>query len=197
MSYNVNAIAELPEDSIKKIPFNNVIPFSSVQNKTKNEVENVLLGDKITSKDAETIVSWVVGENTEVEKHMVDITVEELMETENYYLLKEKGELIGYSKLSDVWDWYFERGTTIVKPTHRGQGYGKKLIAGMMEKFPHLKMYSVTNAKVAMKINDGLSTQVPKEDLKPEVLSYIEELEPLLKNDHIYGNDTFLKHALK
>jgi hypothetical protein len=66
-----------------------------------------------------------------------------------------------------------------------------------MEKFPHLKMYSVTNAKAAIKINEGLSTQVPKEDLKPEVLSYIEEKEPLLPNDYIYGNDTFLQHALK
>jgi hypothetical protein len=103
MSYNIQTASHLSEDFNIKVPLaSNVVPFPSVQNKTKNEVESILLGDKITLEDAETIFSWVVGENTEVEKHMVDITVEELMETENYYLLKEEGELIGYSKLSDV-----------------------------------------------------------------------------------------------
>lgn len=194
---NVQSANHLSEESTVKSSLNNVVNFSSVQDNVTNEVENILLGDEITLEDAEKIVSWVLKENTEKEEHMIPVNVEDLMKSKYYYLLKEEGELLGYSQLSEIGDWYFERGTTITSPEHRGQGLWTKLIWGMMEKFSHLKMYSVTNDFVAQKINKKFSTKVPKEELKTELLNAIEEFGELLEDDHIYWNDTFLKNALK
>ena len=183
-------------DSQENISQNNRI--SSQMEYTKAKIFDLSQCDfhagKLSQSEAQKVLDLIIEEN-KIKSHMLEPSVEELMQTQHFIAAQVDDLLIGYTRLTDIWyNNIQEVGSSIVAQAFRRKHVGLKMMQELIDNSQADPVYGITNVAHVEHMFDELGLmKVLKENIDTKVLEKIEELWALLEDDVIYANTKFLQ----
>ena len=184
------------QDSQENISQNN--PVSSQMEETKAKIFDLSQCDfhagKLSQSEAQKVLDLIIEEN-KIKSHMLEPSVEELMQTQHFIAAQVDDLLIGYTRLTDIWyNNIQEVGSSIVAQAFRRKHVGLKMMQELIDNSQADPVYGITNVAHVEHMFDELGLmKVLKENIDTKVLEKIEELWALLDDDVIYANTKFLQ----
>ena len=183
-------------DSQENISPNNSV--SSQMQNTKAKIFDLSQCDfhagKLSQSEAQKVLDLIIEEN-KIKSHMLEPSVEELMQTQHFIAAQVDDLLIGYTRLTDIWyNNIQEVGSSIVTQAFRRKHVGLKMMQELIDNSQADPVYGITNVAHVEHMFDELGLmKVLKENIDTKVLAKIEELWALLDDDVIYANTKFLQ----
>lgn len=184
------------QDSQENISQNNLV--SSQMEDTKAKIFDLSQCDfhagKLSQSEAQKVLDLIIEEN-KIKSHMLEPSVEELMQTQHFIAAQVDDLLIGYTRLTDIWyNNIQEVGSSIVAQAFRRKHVGLKMMQELIDNSQADPVYGITNVAHVEHMFDELGLmKVLKENIDTKVLEKIEELWALLDDDVIYANTKFLQ----
>lgn len=183
-------------DSQENISPNNSV--SSQMQNTKAKIFDLSQCDfhagKLSQSEAQKVLDLIIEEN-KIKSHMLEPSVQELMQTQHFIAAQVDDLLIGYTRLTDIWyNNIQEVGSSIVAQAFRRKHVGLKMMQELIDNSQADPVYGITNVAHVEHMFDELGLmKVLKENIDTKVLEKIEELWALLDDDVIYANTKFLQ----
>ncbi len=183
-------------DSQENISQNN--PVSSQMQNTKAKIFDLSQCDfhagELSQSEAQKVLDLIIEEN-KIKSHMLEPSVEELMQTQHFIAAQVDDLLIGYTRLTDIWyNNIQEVGSSIVAQAFRRKHVGLKMMQELIDNSQADPVYGITNVAHVEHMFDELGLiKIWKENIDKKVLEKIEELWALLDDDVIYANTKFLQ----
>ena len=183
-------------DSQENISPNNSV--SSQMQNTKAKIFDLSQCDfhagKLSQSEAQKVLDLIIEEN-KIKSHMLEPSVQELMQTQHFIAAQVDDLLIGYTRLTDIWyNNIQEVGSSIVTQAFRRKHVGLKMMQELIDNSQADPVYGITNVAHVEHMFDELGLmKVLKENIDTKVLAKIEELWALLDDDVIYANTKFLQ----
>lgn len=183
-------------DSQENISQNNTV--SSQMQDTKTKIFDLSQCDfhagELSQSEAQKVLDLIIEEN-KIKSHMLEPSVEELMQTQHFIAAQVDDLLIGYTRLTDIWyNNIQEVGSSIVAQAFRRKHVGLKMMQELIDNSQADPVYGITNVAHVEHMFDELGlTKISKENIDKKVLEKIEELWALLDDDVIYANTKFLQ----
>ncbi len=183
-------------DSQENISPNNSV--SSQMQNTKAKIFDLSQCDfhagKLSQSEAQKVLDLIIEEN-KIKSHMLEPSVEELMQTQHFIAAQVDDLLIGYTRLTDIWYKNIQEvGSSIVAQAFRRKHVGLKMMQELIDNSQADPVYGITNVAHVEHMFDELGLmKVLKENIDKKVLEKIEELWALLDDDVIYANTKFLQ----
>lgn len=143
------------------------------------------------------IISQGISDENKKSPHMMNVSPEYLKQSVETYggsALYVQGELAGFIKLIHLGNDIFEWGSLFVLEIFRGQKLSKILISHILETHKTKAMICVTNVEQVKRVCKELEQiEIVRSSISKEILLLIENGQPLLNDDHIFGNEAFCK----
>lgn len=183
-------------DSQENISQKNTV--SSQMQNTKEKIFDLSQCDfhagELSQNEAQKVLDLIIEEN-KIKSHMLEPSVEELMQTQHFIAAQVDDLLIGYTRLTDIWyNNIQEVGSSIVAQAFRRKHVGLKMMQELIDNSQADPVYGITNVAHVEHMFDELGlTKISKENIDKKVLEKIEELWALLDDDVIYANTKFLQ----
>ena len=183
-------------DSQENISQNN--PVSSQMEDIKAKIFDLSQCDfhagELSQCEAQKVLDLIIEEN-KIKSHMLEPSVEELMQTQHFIAAQVDDLLIGYTRLTDIWyNNIQEVGSSIVAQAFRRKHVGLKMMQELIDNSQADPVYGITNVAHVEHMFDELGLiKIWKENIDKQVLAKIEELWALLEDDVIYANTEFTK----
>ncbi len=184
------------QDSQENISQNNLV--SSQMEDTKAKIFDLSQCDfhagKLSQSEAQKVLDLIIEEN-KIKSHMLEPSVQQLMQTQHFIAAQVDDLLIGYTRLTDIWyNNIQEVGSSIVAQAFRRKHVGLKMMQELIDNSQADPVYGITNVAHVEHMFDELGLmKVLKENIDTKVLEKIEELWALLDDDVIYANTKFLQ----
>ncbi len=149
---------------------------------------------ELSQSEAQKVLDLIIEEN-KIKSHMLEPSVEELMQTQHFIAAQVDDLLIGYTRLTDIWyNNIQEVGSSIVAQAFRRKHVGLKMMQELIDNSQADPVYGITNVAHVEHMFDELGLiKIWKENIDKKVLEKIEELWALLDDDVIYANTKFLE----
>lgn len=149
---------------------------------------------ELSQSEAQKVLDLIIEEN-KIKSHMLEPSVQELMQTQHFIAAQVDDLLIGYTRLTDIWYKNIQEvGSSIVAQAFRRKHVGLKMMQELIDNSQADPVYGITNVAHVEHMFDELGLiKISKENIDKKVLAKIEELWALLDDDVIYANTEFTK----
>lgn len=149
---------------------------------------------ELSQSEAQKVLDLIIEEN-KIKSHMLEPSVEELMQTQHFIAAQVDDLLIGYTRLTNIWYKNIQEvGSSIVAQAFRRKHVGLKMMQELIDNSQADPVYGITNVAHVEHMFDELGLiKIWKENIDKKVLEKIEELWALLDDDVIYANTKFLQ----
>lgn len=153
---------------------------------------------ELSQSEAQKVLDLIIEENA-IKHHMLEPSVEELINTQHFIAAQVDELLIGYTRLTPIgYENIQEVWSSIVAQAFRRKHVGLKMMQELIDNSQKDPVYGITNvAHVEHMFDELWLMKISKENIHQEVLQKIEELWELLEDDVIYANKKFLELYIK